>query len=475
MKLMHFFKPIYPSVWIIRLFIFVSVLLYLLAIKNNFNVSDEYGYAIPLLKGERVFHNFHILSNPTAYITWFFASLFGFQVSAFRVLQITSSIFAALGATALVDIGLFWGLGVFNALLFSSPIIFCNAFVRYGTSAYPDSLAFGVGSVAVNVFIRSLSRKTPEEKRARLIFISGLILGLAGLMHMAFVLVIPVLLLGIFLIFWSNKRKFFQGLRFIFICSSGIFLTLGLGYIVLLPLCLKFIPEQVAYYKPLAMSGYGLPLTIITGGASAWLPGLRDLMITLKTHGALFIPGVHSDNMYLDIILDFPRFFAFILLFGLLIGVLKNWKKNVELSNWIMIFSLAVIFEFTFILFAGLSICRNYVYIILSVLGPLFVAMLILATNGVRRYRVFIFLFAFIMMFYSIFGIEGILEITTHDNRPFMKVYKDCAVHTPRYLQLPSSPHTPLYPKCCYDGSMFEKYGHLGPSVDFLKESEAGD
>jgi MFS family permease len=467
----NLFKSSSFTVWISRGFVFVFTLSILLSIKNNFNVYDEYYYAIHLLKVSRAFHNFHLLSNPVAYITWFFASIFGFQVSAFRVLQITSSIFAALGATALVDMGMFWGLSFKRAFIFSIPIIFCNAFIRYGTSAYPDSLALGMGLVAVNIFIRSLSIERLNQK-PRLIFVSGLFMGLACLMHMAFSLVIPVLLMGVFFIFWRNGKSLLKSWSFVFSCSVGILLVLGLGYAVLLPLCLKCIPEQTSCYEPLEVSGYGLPLTILTGKVSSWFPGIKDLFTDFKTHGALFIPGVHSENVCLDIALGFPRILAFILLGWFAFKALLSWKKNTALANWIIIFSMGVIFEFIFILFAGLSICRNYIYVILSVIGPLFVAMLILAFNNSVRYKFTLFLFTIIIIFYSIFGVEGVVDITTHDNRPFKELYKQCDVHTPKYLKFPLSLRASLYPECYYDNTLFEKYGHLGPPAEFLEEKE---
>lgn len=471
-KKTNFLKSFFSSIWGSRWLTFLLSLSVLVLIKNKFNVHDEFWYAIQLLKGTKAFHDFHILSNSVSYVTWFFASLFGFKLSAFRALQISSSIFAALGAAALVDIGMFWGLTLMDALLFSSPIIFCNAFIRYGTSAYPDSLAMGVGLIAINMLIKSLNFNKLDKNRAMAIFISGLFLGLAGLMHIVFILVIPALLFGIFFIMSRIKRQLSQKIYYFILCTAGIFMILGLAYIIFLPWCLKFIPEQVHYVQPQEGLSQVLFNIIISGKSAAWLPSLNNFFLDLKTHGALFIPGVHSKNIYLDIIFNLPRLLAFPLLFWFIIKALRNWKNNIELSSWIIVFLVASFFEFVFILFSNFSHCRAYVSISLSVLGPLFLAILILAFKNQTRYRIPLIVFSSIIVFHSIFGIEGIIDITTHDNRPFAKLYNKCEVHKPKFLEFPSSVHSSLYPDCCFVDAYFVKYGHLGPPVEFLKDDQ---
>jgi len=469
MKVKDYLKSFIYSIWFIRLTNFLCITLILLLIKNRFYMNDEYWYAIVLDRGIKTFHNFHILSNPVSNITWLFVTLFGLKISAFRILQISNSVVAAMGATALIDLGMFWGLKRPRAILFSAPIILCNGFIRYATSAYPGALAMGVGLIGLNLLVRGVESFISNNGKPKLLFVSGMVLGLAGLMHLAFVGVIPALLFAIVLVLSRNKINLSSRVRVSLFCLAGFLLVIGFAYVIFLPLCTKFFPGQVEYFK-ISDSGLSQSLlfTILSGNNVKWLPNLSNLFISFKTLGALFISGVHSNNIILDKIFDLPRVFSFILLAYFTIKVILNKEKYWKLSSWVFAFIISLVCELALILFSDFSQCRQYVVISLSVLGPMFVAGMIIAFGNKKScFPVVIFLC--IMIFHLISGVEGIIDITSHDNRPFMKLYSHCDVHIPKFATLPFVNRDNNL-KQVSDCNWITAYGAFGPSVDFLSQ-----
>lgn len=469
MKSKDHLKAFIYSIWFTRIASFLCIFTILCLVKNKFYMNDEYWYAIVLDRGIKTFHNFHILSNPVSNITWVFTTIFGLKISAFRILQISNSAVAALGATALIDLGMFWGLKRSRAILFSAPIILCNGFIRYATSAYPGALAMGVGLIGLNLLVRGVESFISDIGKPKLLFVSGMVLGLAGLMHLAFVGLVPVLLFGVVLILNRNRINLLSSIRASLFCLAGFLLVIGFAYAIFLPLCTKFFPGQVEYFK-ISDSGLSQSLlfTILTGNSVKWLPTLSNLFVSFKTLGALFIPGVHSNNIILDKIFDLPRVFSFILLAYFSIEVILNKKKYWKLSFWIFAFIISLVCELALILFSDFSQCRQYAVISLSVLGPMFVAGMTIAF-GNKKSCFFTVIFLCVIIFYSIFGVEGIVDITRRDNRPFMKLYSHCDVHTPKFATLPFV-NRDINLKQCSDCNWITAYGAFGPSVDFLSQ-----
>ena len=442
-----FRKSTFSSIWFVRTLNFAVFSLIFLSINNKFIGGGEYYFSTTLNDGAYTFHNFHILSNSMAYLAWLFATLFGIEISAFRALQIASSIFAALGATALVDLGMFWGLSFANSLLLGLPIIFCNGYLFYGTSVYPGFLATGLGLLAINILVRSADARMPDKDNLKLLFIASILLGLTNLMHLAFAVVIPALLIGMVFIAISNKKRLKYLNLVVYNFLIGIFLILGLAYLVLLPICLKYCPDQVAYLRPFENGvPNGLLITVLTGKIQTWLPSPENFFTHLKTYGALLIPGVHSKNTILEIIFNIPRLLVVLLFSWFAIKAFKHRRENRDLFSWIVIFTGAFVSEFFFILFSGLLRCRQYASISLSVLGPLFMAIFILFLKERKKFLILIFLCC--LMFYSIFGIEGIVAITTYDNRPILAANSKCGFHIPKLV------HLPFFPRSCFCSKM---------------------
>ena len=144
--------------------LFLAIFGMLLLVNNQYHMQDEYRFAVSLDQGIRIFYAQHMFINFNGYVVWFFSTLLGIDIGAYRALQVTSSVFAAIGAVALIDLGIFWGLKLRSAIFFSLPIIFSNVFVRYGTSAYPDASAMGLGLVATNLLCRAVARQKDAEK-----------------------------------------------------------------------------------------------------------------------------------------------------------------------------------------------------------------------------------------------------------------------------------------------------------------------
>jgi hypothetical protein len=449
--------------WSIRIISFIIFLLPMLFIKNKFFMNDEYWFAVTLDKGEYAFHNFHILSNYVVYLVWSLATLVGIKISAFYAAQLSSSILSAVGAAALIDLGMFWGLSWRNSMLFSLPIILCNAFIRYGTSAYPGAMAMGVGLIAVNLTIRaSVYFELHDRKIWHYFFWAGFFVGLASLIHLAFLAAFPGLLCGL-LLAAIMKQDFLNVIKPVLLYCFGVFISLVIPYLFL-PLVARFFPNQVAYT---GAQEQGILFSILTGQLPKWLPSFKDFITCLKTHIALFIPGVHSKNFILNSIFQVPRVLAFFMFVYFVSVAWRNRRANFPIFLWGLTTLIIILFEFLFILFSGISQCRQYVVISLSVFGPFFLSVFILSYNKRRYVRVLISIFTASLLFYSVFGIEGVVQIITHDNRQMLKLYRHCDIHTPKSVQLPwlvdRSAQNPL----CHVES---NYGAFGPGLDYLNE-----
>jgi hypothetical protein len=250
-------------------------------------------------------------------------------------------------------------------------------------------------------------------------------------MHLSFAVLLPILLFGVVLMILPVNKKLSWKILILFLIAAGIFLTLGLIYIFFLPLCTKFFPIQLALYKPVGEFGHGLILTAM-GRNAAWSPGLRDLFVDLKTHGAIFIPGVHSKNIILDFIFDIPRILAVFLFLWFVIKAFQKRSKDRELSAWILTFAGTAIFEFFILLCTGFSNTRQYALVSLSVAGPLLVAIFVILFREKVVSKIHVIIFFLCILFYTVFGIEGIVDITTYKGAPFTKIYKNCDVLRPK-------------------------------------------
>jgi len=457
-------------VWIRRGITFAVFLLLMLCIKNKFYMNDEYWFAISLDKGEYVFHNFHILSNSIIYLIWSLITLLGIKISAFYAAQLSSSILSAIGAAALIDLGMFWGLSWRNAILFSLPILLCNAFIRYGTSAYPGAMAMGIGLVAINLAVRAAACfefNIPRTKSYIYYFCAGIFVGLAALMHLSFLVFFPGLLCG--LVFLMLKQRG-DGDKctgnitktILFYCF-GVFSLLITLYLFL-PLISKAYPNQVTYT---VAQEKGVLFSLLTKQLPKWWPSFKEFVVCSKTFMALFFPGVHSENIILNFIFGIPRIFAFLVFIYLMNKAWKNRKSNVIVFYWGVITLITGIFYFFFLLFSGIQQCRQYAVVSLSVFGPFFLSVFILSYDKNRYIKILINLFTVFLIFYSIFGIEGIVQIITHDNRPMLKLYSHCEVHVPKSVQFPwlvdRSAQDPL---CHWE----DRYGAFGPGLDYLSK-----
>lgn len=451
------------SQWAKRLVNFIIFLVLMVFIKNRFYMTDEHWFAIALNKGEHVFHDFHILSNSVVYLVWSLVTVFGIKISAFYAAQLSSSILSAIGVAALIDLGMFWGLNWRNSILFSLPIILCNAFIRYGTSAYPGAMAMGMGLVAVNLTIRvSTHFELNNKKNQCSFFWAGFFVGLASLIHLAFFVVFPGLLCGL-LLTAITKRNILGAIKPILLYCFGVFISLAIPYLFL-PLIVRLFPNQVA---SIWGQEQGILFSVRTGHLPKLLPSLKDFITCFKTHIALFIPGVHSKNFILDSIFKIPRIFAF---FMFLYFVSAAWHKrrvNFPVFLWGITALFTIIFEFFFVLFAGYPQCRQYVVVSLSVFGPFILSVFILNYDKTRYVNILISIFTAALLFYSVFGIEGVVQITTHDNRPMLKLYRHCDVHVPKSVQLPWLVDKSMQDPLCH---WEPGYGAFGPELDFLNK-----
>lgn len=435
-------------IWLIRIVLFFCLLIPLLMVNNEFHMDDEYRFAISLDQGLRIFSFHHLLSNISAYIVWFLATILAFKVSAYRALQVTSSIMASIGAVALIDLGIFWGLRIRNAVLFSLPVILSNAFVRYGTSAYPDASAMGLGLVAANLIIRAVAKQNDSAENTisfKSFCISGLIAGFASLLHLVFLTIVPGLIFGIII----NLRKLKHSLRIILLCCTscvfGLLAVLGVGYTSFFLLIIKAMPEQ----SPGVESRM---LDTLVASKERWVPNFPDFFTGLKTFGALFIPGFHSSNSMLDLIYDLPRVLAILIIGWLLINAWKTIKNKPEVPSWLIPMLLSILTLFFTLLFTNFWFSRQYATIGLAAFGPLFLALGILTIGN----KSFLSRFSFIIisgafLFYMIFGIEGVIEITLHDSSRLRKHVEKCDILKPKSVHFPwNTDGSSLNPECCY-------------------------
>lgn len=454
--------------WLLRFLLFSVFFSLLVLIKNEFFIVDEYWYAINLDQGfyassETPFiHIYHVLSNICAYLVWFLTSILGIEVSAFRALQITSCAMAACGAVALVDLGLFWGAGLSRSILFSFPVILTNGFIRYGTSAFPDAIAMGAGLIAINMLIRAVDaqRRSAKNKVAfRPLFISGVLSGIGALMHMVYLTLVPGLIFGIVLGLYAKKQSLRQILGFLLSYILGLALVLGAEFIIL-----SFIIRSFPHLVYLPGYQYYNSLSILAGRVPAWFPSPGDFITGIKTFGALFIPGVHSQNRLLDLLFNIPRIMAVILFVWIFLSGWRNKKYNKEIFFWVIPLLLSIAGLFFAMVFTRLSFCRQYACIGYAALGPLF---MILAISVRRKREILISVLSLALLFYMVFGIEGLVKIVNHDSRPMRKLYRKCDVHRPKFVQFPwKVDKRSLDPGC----RLVHTYGSEGPGLDYLEK-----
>jgi len=387
-----------------NLAVFFIFLIPLLLIKNEFHMADEYCFAAYLRSGRGIFHPFHVLSLVSGYIWWFLTSILGCNVSAFRILQVNSSIMAAIGAAALVDLGIFLGLNWRNAFLFSLPVLFSNAFIRYGTSAYPEAAAFGLGLVAVNLIIKTAAK--PENVLLRkgdlnCFSASGLVCGFTCLLHIVFLCLIPGFILGIIIRLRQCKRSIAQIFIAVLSYCLGLATILGSGYLLL------FTIRKTA------------PGLVETSADTAFLSNIlhtpfnfTKIVTAAKTFMAIFFPGVHSSIRILDLLFGIPRILAFLIIVWMFFNAWKARKTNPAVSVWLLslLFSLISLFFVMFIF--NLGLCRQYAAINLSVFGPLFLIIGVLVfKKTLRLFKITIIIISLVVAFHMIFGIEGAIQI----------------------------------------------------------------
>jgi hypothetical protein len=402
-------------------------------VRNEFHMLDEYRFAISLDQGTRTFHASHMLSNFNAYVVWFLATLFGFKISAYRVLQVTSSILSAVGAVALIDLGVFWGLRMRHALLFSLPVILSNGFVRYATSAYSDASVLGMGLVAVNLLCRAVAKQGKAPKDVILpgpLYVSGLIAGIAALCHLIFAVLITGFILGIITGLRQLKKSIKDIMGCCFYYCIGFLTSVGIGYGIFF-LFLKKMPQQVTNVESNL-------LDTLTASKAPWSPNMAGFFQALKNFGALFIPGVHHNNHVLDLFFDLPRLAAVLMMGWLFINALKARRKNPAVSSWVIPMLVSVSTLFFTMLFTNYWHSRQYATIGLAAFGPLFLALGIL-TLGNKSFlaRPSFLVVTISFLFYMIFGIEGLMDISSHDSSTLRKRVEKCDIFTPKAIQLP--------------------------------------
>ena len=454
--------------WLIRVIEFFVFLILLLLIKNEFHMSDEYFCALDLNQGKGGFHFFHILSNSSAYIVWFIGTLLGFKISAFRALQVASSVMAAAGGVALIDLGIFWGLRYKDALLFSLPVIISNGFIRYGTSAYPDIAAAGFGLLSANLLIKSVARQEDAPGNGvyfKSFILSGLAAGFSCLFHLIFLTLLPGFALGIIF----RLRKIKQGLRqalgsLSFYCL-GILSVLLFAYTFIILLARTF-PDLVAFNPIIA----GIGVRILGPNQMSWLFEFPVLVKNAQVFGALFIPGVHSANRILDILFNIPRLVVLAPFCWFAYRAWKKRKEDLAIFSWIIPMCLSLLTLFVVLVIKGHWACRQYVAISLAGFGPLIMALGICALRKKEGlFRLPMAIIAAVFTFHMLFGVEGLVELLTHDSRPFRKLYRECGLHRPKPVQFPWNAGRKASGADC---RWIQSYGAFGPGQEYLLKED---
>ena len=160
------------------------------------------------------------------------------------------------------------------------------------------------------------------------LYFSGLIAGLCVLQHLVFAIVIPGFALGIITGLHRLKKSFKDIKMACFIYLSGVLTTLAAGYGFFLIL-FKTAPQYAANVESNLINN-------LKGVKGLWMPNLPEFLKAMKTFGALFIPGFHSENQILDLIYDLPRLAAILAAAWLLINAWKSRRNKPEVSSWIM-------------------------------------------------------------------------------------------------------------------------------------------
>lgn len=429
---------------LIKAGLFCLILGALLLVNNQYHMQDEYRFAVSLDQGIRIFYAQHMLSNFNGYVVWFLSTILRINIGAYRALQVASCVFAAMGAVALIDLGIFWGLKLRYAILFSLPIIFSNAFVRYGTSAYPDAAAMGLGLVAINLLCRAVARQ--KEVNAGILpkplYFSGLIAGLCVLEHLVFAIVISGFALGIITGLRQLKKPFKNIRLACFVYLSGIATTLAIGYGFFM-LLFKTAPQYAANVESNLVNN-------LKGVKELWMPNLPEFLKAMKTFGALFIPGFHSSNQILDLIYELPRVISVLVAGWLLINALRTAKSKPGISSWIIPMLLSILTLFFTMLFLNYWFSRQYAMISLAAFGPLYLALGILTLGGksfLSRFSLIII--SGVFLFYMVFGIEGIADVSSHNSGGLRKHIEKCDIFRPKPVQFPWNPDkSSMSPEC---------------------------
>lgn len=444
--------------WTSRIFLFFIFLVVLLSIKNEYHMVDEYWYAIHLDQGTGLFHSYHFLSQINAYVMWFLATILGFEVSAYRSLQLASIFFSAIGAVALIDLGRYWKLSWAQAFLFSAPVIFSNGFLRYGTSAYPDAAAFGMGLVAINYFIKVLDGADKDFwVNCFKYFISGIVTAIAGLMHIIVLLLMPGFWLGGVLRLLQLKCQWKHILGYVLCYLLGLGAVLGAMFMYMYYLS-DTQPEKVSFF---AVAYENTAMSLLKGKIPDWFPTVDNLIQNIKTFGAVFIPGVHSPVLWMDIILDIPRVSAVFLIVALIV---QSWRKRAsrpEVAVWLFPSIVGVFILFTVMLFTSFYFCRQYAVVSLAAFGPLFLLLGIVPfSDKPKRIPLPMMIIIGAFIFHMIWGIEGYLVIRDHDSRAIRELHGKCDIHRPKPVQFPwAVGEASVQPGCRYDSTQ-------GPSGD---------
>ena len=239
-----------------------------------------------------------------------------------------------------------------------------------------------------------------------------------------------------------------------FCYASGVVTTVITGYIAML-VVYHFFPDHVVMQAPYT----GTIMELAVGKLPHWFPGLSDVTTELKTFGALFFPGVHSSNRWLEILFNIPRISAALLILVSVFLVLKRKKEMPSIHQWMLPLGLSLVTQFVIMLFCTFALCRQYALISFIVLGPGFLILGICLKHLKESFAwITMGVMALACAIYMIWGIEGIFYNMSKDpiSVAYYNLYLKYPLLKPKIGYLPwdasrcSFAHTdPLSPSSC--------------------------
>lgn len=348
--------------------------------ESSLFTGDEFYYARQLFEG-KLLHTHHLLSTFDAWGMWKICTLIGHEVSPMRALQLTSSFFASLAFVGVVTFGRQLGFNRAKSILWAIPFLLLNGVVRYGLSAYPDAGALAGAIWAVNgLYWACMKGSKPAH-----FFGVGILVGLMGLLHALAFTFAPAFVIALY---YFKREKFTQ-----------LTVSLGLGFCtVVLPLYLLWWVGAHDFSNRIEYPQFHL----IMGSQP---PSLK---LATTTFLALFIPGVHVENRFFDLILNLPRLIAVLFTLGTFYFGFKSAGTPSD-RLWQRVFLIAFLCLF-FVLTMLYSYCRQYSLILLAVYWPLF----LISIKRLERHpffgrsRIWACGLSTVFLIHTAFGVEGL-------------------------------------------------------------------